>query len=63
MQEIIAPESTFRSLGRKMCPDWSPVHTPMPCRAIRIADSAFGKPWLPVDTEGTIDYARQRDAR
>jgi hypothetical protein len=37
MQEIIAPESTFRTLGRKMCPDWSSVPTPMPCRAIRIS--------------------------
>ena len=61
MQEIIAPESTFRTLGRKMCPDWSPVPTPIVGR-FALADSAFGKPWLPVDTEGTIDHARQRDA-
>jgi hypothetical protein len=35
MQEIIAPESTFRTLGRKMCPDWSSTF-----RTIRI--SGFG---------------------
>jgi hypothetical protein len=62
MQEIIAPEHVQDPWEKKNVPGLvSGAHTDA-LSGDSHSGSAFGKPWLPVDTEGTVDHARQRDA-